>query len=126
VTPSVLLSTLLLVGGPVVSVYVPCQRLRLRVMPDDDSILDPSELDVRHKWMVDEHAFNRVAFNNPIALSVIGVFFLLFAPLGWFVSGMVWNKASRIEHDDPGGRTPDPTDHLVPGPPHEIEGPVQK
>lgn len=125
VMPGILLGTLLLLCGPAVSAYVQCERLRQRVLPDDDStILDPSELDVRHRWMVDEHAFNRVAFNNPIALSVVAVYFLFFAPLGWPVSGMMWKKASRIEHDDPAGRTPDPSDERA-SPAPEIEGPVR-
>ena len=85
---------------------------------------DPSELDIRHTWMLDEHAFNRVALNNPIALSGLAVLFLLFALPGWVVSALMWKKASRIEHDDPAGRTLDPSDDVSSDAP-EIDGHVR-
>jgi hypothetical protein len=104
------------VGGLALSAYVPSRRLQLRVLPEEDpsAIHDPSELEVRHRWMLDERTLNRWVLNNPIALSVLGVACLLWAPpVSWGVSALLWRKATRIGRNDAAGRTPDPTDDSI-------------
>jgi hypothetical protein len=103
-------------GGLALSAYVPSRRLRLRVLPEEgpSTIDDPSELEVRHRWMLDERTLNRWVLNNPIALSVLGTACLLWAPpFSWGVSALLWMKAARIGRDDAAGRTPDPSDDSV-------------